>query len=409
MLADWSDGSAIVVSCPGPLRRHAAALLPVAELVLPQTLLGSESQLLAFARHHTGLARLFFAPFPEMFPGTEALQAALARAGAADPGDVIHLRFGGVRAARVLKGARNAAVLAERAGPPLLTASHHPFATGRVLPAAMQRLYGLAPDVVRPASITGAALPLTVLPPTLATLPPAPNPALSATAGNGLDLTSLANFSSHAWAAGHPGGPPARPADGAATILVPWNMDHPGSIIPELLARFAALGAAPGVMPRLILLPFNYIGQTGIIRDLIKRVTAASDPAGTLLPSLSLARARSPAAIAALTRLSTVAWVDGNDPEAWWTLARLHAYAIACVLIAPEPSADTAAAILAPDEALWVEAATRCGSLIFPARMLSLRQLPALLDASLALRPPSDPPPYRPSRPRARRQTRTPA
>ncbi len=387
MLDDWTGAPCVVLSCPGPLRRHATALQSADGLALPQVLLGSESQLLAFAAsaaasRDAGL--LLFAPFPEMFAGEAGLRLALSRtlartlvsAGAtAAPGtdaDVVHLRFGGVRSARVLKGARNAAVLAECRGAPLLTASHHPFASGLVLPAAMQRAYRLTPQAVAPVRSGGAALPILDLPEGLAAAAlPHGTPGTA-----GLEIACLDGFQSDAWAAGHGRDAGACPADGTPSVLVAWNMDHPGSILPELLTRLARLATPRTALPRMILLPFNYIGQTGIIRDLIARVREAAGHGPSMLRQMFLARVRSQDGAAALRRLSRVAWVDGNDPEHWWTLGRLAANDIAPLLIGGEqPGTPHVRA----DEELRVEAETRYGALIFLARLPSPRQLPALL------------------------------
>ena len=68
LLRAWSDAPAFLLSCPGPLRRHHAALHPISQLTLPQCLLGGEAQLHAFAAGATELrSRMFFAPLPEMF------------------------------------------------------------------------------------------------------------------------------------------------------------------------------------------------------------------------------------------------------------------------------------------------------------------------------------------------------
>ena len=72
----WDDAPAFLLSCPGPLRHHHAAVQPIAQLSLPQCLLGSEAQLLAFAAAQPDLApRLFFVPLPEMFASPASLDA----------------------------------------------------------------------------------------------------------------------------------------------------------------------------------------------------------------------------------------------------------------------------------------------------------------------------------------------
>ncbi len=397
MLGDWQDAPCVVLSCPGPLRRHSASVQKVGSDTLPQMLLGSESQLLAFAARagrQGGGARLVFTPFPEMFADAGRLTTALDQAGLPAGDGMVHLRFGGVRSARVLKGVRNAAVLAECVGAPLLTASHHPFASGLVLPAAMQRVYRLSRDVVRAAAVGAGALPGVNLPAGLVRAMPAKS---AEGGGRGLEVIGLEGFQSEAWAAGLVRGLAGVP-DGAPTVLVPWNMDHPGSIVPELLARFARLCRVGDRLPRLVLLPFNYIGQTGIIRELIAQLRAASEPEGTLLPRLFLARVRSLAGVAALRRLSRTAWVDGNDPEHWWTLGRLAACGINSVLIGAGAGGNAemtgrGEAFAVADEALRVEAETRCGMLIFQARVPARRSLAHLLavTADRQARFPADP------------------
>ncbi len=398
MLGDWADAPLVVMSCPGPLRRHTAALQPAAGMALPQVLLGSESQLLAFAASAAASGaggRLMFAPFPEMFAGVASLGRALASAGGPGDSDHVHLRFGGVRSARVLKGVRNAAVLAECQGAPLLTASHHPFASGLVLPASMQRAYRLTSEAVSPARTGGGSLTVLDLPQDLvsADLP------CGTVDTVGLEAVCLDGFQSDAWAAGHVRDAESCPPDDTPSVLVPWNMDHPGSILPELLTRLASLAMPGAAPPRLILLPFNYIGQTGIIRDVIARIEEAAGTAG--LRRMFLARVRSQESAAALRRLSRVAWVDGNDPEHWWTIGRLAANGITALVIG---DGHASALRLAADEALRVEAETRCGALIFQARLPSLRRLPELLRLTEEHHKLTPPDPMQAPRPARRRR-----
>jgi hypothetical protein len=142
----WDDAPAFLLSCPGPLRRHIASVQPISQLALPQCLLGSEAQLLAFTAAQPDLAdRMFFVPLPEMFSGPASMRA-LDLACGLDPAHrvaaprLVHLRFGGTRSARVLKDARNALVLAENHRAPPITASRHPFATGLTVPATIRRV-----------------------------------------------------------------------------------------------------------------------------------------------------------------------------------------------------------------------------------------------------------------------------
>jgi hypothetical protein len=397
-LDGWGDAPAIILSCPGPWRRHDAAIVRLTQARLPQVLLGSESQLLAFAAAAAGMqGRLFHAPVPEIFAGAASLDAACRAAGMGDTGGggFVHLRFGGARAARVIKGARNAAVIAEAASAPPLTASHHPFAAGTILPETVQQVFSYGQEMVRPVGILGRQIPASALPATClaADLPDVARHGAAVKGGvHGLDIVALGEFQADAWAAGPLRSPAGearlRQAGKAApdAVLVPWNLDHPGSIIPALLERLILLRDGQNDQPQIVLLPFNYVGPTGIIRTLAVRLRdAAADP-GSTLANIFLVRVTQMGGIAGLRKLSRVAWVDGNDPEAWWTLQRLAAVDVRAILIDPGRVAAPGVARLAAEEPLWVQADTRCGALTFAAQMPSPRQLPGLLAMTAAMR-----------------------
>jgi hypothetical protein len=395
VLRDWQDAPALVLSCPGPLRRHPASLLPLAKLALPQVFLGGESQLLAFAAAAPALAgRLFFAPLPEMFSDAASLAAAWGTLGRAalPPEKIAHLRFGSVREARILKPARNAAVVAEAETAPPLTASHHPFASGRVLPAATERIFSYGANGSRPSPIGGGALPATELPAGCITadLPTAP-PKKAGRKGTptGLDLVKLANYSAGEWAAGHVSAPAgaAMPAEEAAmlarkTVLLPWNMAHFGSIVPELLRRLASLRRPDAAIPTIVIMPFNYLGLTGIIRTLIASLRDAAEQPEHLMNEMFMARITHLRGLATLKDLSRTAWIDGNDPEHWWTKARFSAAGFDTVLIDPNPDAPVTDTNFPADDPIRVEADTRFGPLSFDASLPSLRALPGLLEMS---------------------------
>jgi hypothetical protein len=217
-LRAWEDAPAFLLSCPGPLRRHHDAVQPMSQLRLPQCLLGSEAQMLAFVAAVPELAgRMFFVPLPEMFSSAQSADAlaqacGLEPAGLAGP-RLVHLRFGGTRSARVLKDARNGLILAENHQVPPITASRHPFARGLTVPASMRRIFAVDAAIAVPQAMGGADLPVTVLEGTdedsfiaadLAAAGPAPRRtgARKGQPADGLDLMSLAEFRSNAWAAG---------------------------------------------------------------------------------------------------------------------------------------------------------------------------------------------------------------
>ena len=277
---------------------------------------------------------------------------------------VVHLRFGSVRTARVLKGAGNAAVMAEGQSQAPLATSGHPFASGRVLPAAMQRVFAFAAGVPPLRRPDGTALPVTLLPDRCEATDLAKAKPSRGKAAEGLDVASFAGFDSAAWAAGAVGG--SLPADGVPAVLLPWNLDHPGSIVPELLMRLARLQNPRRPQARTLVMPFNYLGQTGLIRGLIKQVLeAAEDDAA--LGNFAVVRLTRLAALPRLLALSRRAWVEAGDPEHGWTMARLAAAGIT-----PVPLSDG-------EDRLWVETDTRYGALAFHTTAPSLRELGALL------------------------------
>ena len=386
----WDDAPAFLLSCPGPLRRQHASVQPISQLALPQCLLGSEAQLLAFIAAQPGLAgRMFFVPLPEMFSGTASLDALGAACGLA-PGQpqiaprLVHLRFGGTRSARVLKEARNALVLAENHRTPPITASRHPFASGLTVPAMMRRVLALDPHIAVPASVGGGPLPVTLLEGDyLAADLRHPGPPDD----DALDVVSLAEFRSNVWAAGTVRAVSAdlqaarldAKRDGAPFVLVPWNLDHPGSAVPALVARTLRLQHRDRPAVRLVIMPFNYPGQTGLIRRLIRQLRQTIEGGAAALPHLFLGRLTRPEGLPALRRLARVAWVDGNDPEHDWTMRRLAAAGFAPVLLAADNEARPGTIQIAADDALTIEAETRFGLLHFHAMLPSLRALRTLL------------------------------
>lgn len=392
VLRAWQDASSVVLSCPGPMRRHPSALMPVSALALPQVLLGGESQLLAFAAAMPDLAgRLFFAALPEMFAGPIAWNAAWEAVGKSglDRSKVVHLRFGSVRDARILKAARNAAVVAECRSAPQLNASHHPFASGEVLPAAMRRVFVYGPDCLRPRDVAGSELPATRLPASCIAADLAGNKTEEGKTRRpeapGLEIVSLADFRSFQWASGRMRPKPheAQTAGQTGTdpvhVLVPWNLAHFGSIVPELLARLLRLRQPGAPIPHMVVMPFNYLGQTGMIRRLIAQLRDAAPDPDVMARETYLARLNALSGLKALTGLTRLAWVDGNDPEHWWTMARLKACGIEPILIDADPSARPDKARLVADEMMRVDADTRYGALSFEARLPSLRALAGLL------------------------------
>ncbi len=347
-------------------------MLPISQMKLPQCLLGSEAQLAAFAAALPAgaAARCLFAPLPEIFADPRSLAQVWNGCGIAAPrlSEVVHLRFGSVRTARILKGARNAAVVAEAMRERPLATSGHPFASGLHLPAAMERIFAYAPLDLPPVRVDGAPLPVDILPPACLAADLAPSrrkPGRAKTSAPALDMVSFADFDSGAWAAGPV--PGLLPARDVPLVLLPWNLDHPGSIVPEFLSRLARLQSPSAPRVRVLVLPFNYLGQTGIIRRLIKRVAEAAGD-GAALAHVGIGRLTGLSGLPLLQSLSRIVWVEAGDPEHDWTMARLAA------------AGFSPRALAGGEELVWVESETRYGTLAYHTSVPSLREIAALLD-----------------------------
>src|ERR1700760_2201050 len=131
-LHGWANAPLFVLSCPGPLRRHPAVLQRLSAEAFTQCLLGYEAQLLGFAASVPELARrTLFCAAPEILdqPAShEALWRFAGRAPAPMRRGVPRL-LARSRSVRVIRGARNAAVIAEDHRAPARAASLHPFAS----------------------------------------------------------------------------------------------------------------------------------------------------------------------------------------------------------------------------------------------------------------------------------------
>lgn len=337
-------------------------------------------------------ARMFFAPMPEMFDSPESLFGAWRAVGqpAHRAGQIVHLRFGGARAARVLKNARNGVVMADDERRAIFGKTRHPFADGRTLPAAVNRVFVYERDKGRGEIIRfgGLPAPVTMLPDAALTA----DLALPATADDAFEAVALGAYQPGPWTAGPPAGISRLAKDaGMRTLLLPWNLADPVSCVPDLLLRLYALRNASVPRFRAILLPFNYPGPLGLIRAILRRVKNDAPNAAHVLEDALIARLRGKRGLAALQRLNPVAWVDGHDPEANYTARRLTAANIPVLLIGPDAAeaASTrkrpAPATLACDARIWVETPSLFGTLAVDTPMLSANAISAGIDQSVQL------------------------
>jgi hypothetical protein len=107
-------------------------------------------------------------------------------------------------------------------------------------------------------------------------------------------------------------------------VLLPWNLANPASCVPDLAEKYLrVLGDASG---QAVLLPFNAAGPVAApVTAFVERL-ARQNPAAP--KTLLIARVTGMGAANLLRRLGATSWLDGLDPEAAWTQARLDACGI---------------------------------------------------------------------------------
>ena len=399
----WSDAPVIVLSCPGPASRYPAAIVPLAQLAPTQSLLGWEAQLLGFAAAAPAelRARMVFAPMPEIFDTPHSLLSALRSAGLAVSGDhlakLVHVRFGGVRLARLLKGTRNCLVLAENDQRQLIGQTRNLFADGRTVPAAFDHIfvYEERPPAQIPRHPGGTRPDASVLEETCYGADLAPEGLAREGLAQeeddtcqGFEAVPLNQHKPDRWVKGPPAGLAALPKKpGLTTLLLPWNLADPVSAVPDIMMRVCRLRDPQKPAFRVILLPFNYPGKLALIRTLMRRIKDETVPAMRVPEDVLIARVHGVGGIAALRALNPVAWIDGNDPEHRFTFRRLHRAQIASFVISasknvggdwggdPPPRIDCA-------DQVFVESASSFGTLAVNAAMPTPRAIGAGLQRS---------------------------
>lgn len=400
--ASWSGGL-VVASAPAEISAYAAALVPMAACRLTQRLFGYEAQLSAFAAAlRDGGCSPFFTPAPELFSTTESYRhlAYLAGVEGRLPG-VIHVRFGMASHVRLLKNAENLVVLAERHVCRPVRPTLHPFGAGDWLPAGVSRVLmydGLQSGASR---LGGESVPIDLLSPDYITVDieqalegaRAAEPDTLAERGrHGLRLASLAEYDPLTWG--------DQPSDGGASrdwrgvlagaaqqagfIMVPWNLGHPASIIPDLvlkLCRSAGLRADCAV----VLFPYNAT-PFGLrpLSDLLLRLRDRLAGATLPLRRVFIGRLHSLDAVSRLPALFRLAWLEAGDPEWRWNRARLAALGIRAAVIGGAEEGPDLAFSAGSDETLEITVSDQFGDRLYVVPTLSVRGLAALAARSAA-------------------------
>ncbi len=327
-MADTADRRTIYLSAPGLWQGAKLAALPYENHEPAQTLFGADGQMAAFAAMlRRDQIPGVVVPFPEMFSSGRSHALGLCC-----PDKVqnhTHVRFGPAVEARLLKGCRNLLVSAET-GPQDRMPGPHPLIDGHV-PAAFQHVFCYETDQPAPSSRQGS-IPHSVLPPGFAHADLAASdrcglmrmfatldrfgPAATMIAAETTSYDSGTKFR-HGLRSDQRGG------DRLSTIMLPWNVNASGSLVPDLLStlcRFFRTGIA-GLT--ICLCPYNEYRTIEAIFE------HQSFP-------VIVARIRHATAVD-VHQAFDLAWIDRNDPDWRWTMRRLSRMGIRSILMGSAP------------------------------------------------------------------------
>jgi hypothetical protein len=382
-----SDASAIVASAPLATEPYGAAIVSALQYDVDQVLFGFEAQLRAFAhalrRHHRQLA---LAPLPELFASPRSLAAIAADGRGTAP--IVHLRFGPMHHARVLKGVRNIMVCADAPRHLPADGAVHPFGGGRRLPAPFATVFryagrqDAAADLVLADAFLDADIASEALAPADGV---APIPSYAAIAG--LHIRSFAEVLRD------PERTPPRPADALdwraalageggtrARLMLPWNLANPASLVPDLVRKLSRRASDRESGWRLVVFPFNATPVSGgMIAELAAATREQVGRQTDVLRGLFVARLRDLRDAHRLRTLFPLAWLEEDDAESVWTGRRLARLGIRVGLLgAPSPDIAHDLAV-ATDEPLRLTVSDSFGDRTYVRRSLSARQIAALL------------------------------
>ncbi len=176
-------------------------------------------------------------------------------------------------------------------------------------------------------------------------------------------------------------------------IMVPWNLAHPASIIPDLVEKLAHSGGLAATIGRLVLFPYNETTDSaGQITAVIENARQLLHAAPADLRHLFIARLASHRAAATLASLFEIAWLEADAPDRLWTERRLMALGLPTALLATAPEGEAEATpphhvpprfVAAADEVRLINADDQFGGRLFSVGTLSARALAALLHQTL--------------------------
>ena len=373
------DAGNIYISAAFDPRDCVAAAFRPEELVPFQPLLGIDAQIARFLSDFPDrAASITCVAAPEIYSRHASDRQSALKLSDSRPN--VHVRFGTLRDFRLLRGARNIAFLA---GGDDVLADHgkHPFASGTIAPHALDGAIVLD-DKRRPLlRLNGGNLAVLNLP--IGSFDPAPSalPQDTDAAASRMCIQTASSFDKNAWRRTQLEFPETdlalfqdRMARGTA-VLLPWNLSHPGSIVPHILEHAQFLYENSRLPIDLWVLPYNDspVGMASFIEHM-QRWQHTPELAEA---PIFFVRPRTRQAGAYLARQCARAWIDPTDPEWKPTIRQVHALGLPFNLLAPPPDAPRGVEL--DDFDAPVEVTSRnYGHLTWRTRSLSSRNLAAL-------------------------------
>lgn len=362
-LGQVAEARHLFLSSPCDLGAYDSAVVRMSKHKPYQCLFGYDAQLRIFGKEASRAGfDISFLPAPELFY-SDISRRYLTKGRsnlAAFPHEPVHLRFGMVRTARVLKRAHNIHVLAADNLQVPTNFGKHPFAgDGRQLPASVSSILAYGP-VLNPPNARGGGTPLriTLLPPAfwLADLPGEADHSdqerYGATQPGSLKIQSFREFSEDDWVKTGPDPLSIRTLDFRRwlidrqesardcgdklrrLVVVPWNLSHASSIVPHVLLHLCRRRETADATCQVAVMPYN-ITPAGLNRFVkhIKDCQSILASRPSLASQMFVARFVSLADIWSAIDLFGPAWLDGSDPEWRWNLKRLTALGLPSLLI----------------------------------------------------------------------------
>ncbi|AWN41746.1 hypothetical protein [Methylobacterium durans] len=345
----------LVFSVPNELGRYGGAALGLHAFRPDQIMFGGDAQLSVFAG---ALERAkivsAFLPHPEIFSHATSFEhiAHVLRAGTSDIlHKLTHVRFGPAADVRVLKFARNFYVQAGHTRRDEVRVSGNLFATGRVLPASVQKvlryergqekLFCLGPEIP-----PVGELPTEFMVDDINHWPSGKrvdrNDLRSAaqmclTEGK-LELQSFSEFASNiSFTTGSEGSPLSEPPNFVqgrrqdktsieASIAIPYNLADAASLVPDLLRTYVKYLGPSEAGLNITVFPFNGAHRSADWTRFVREIATLAERRGDQIcrSQLWIAKVKGPVPRSALAVMFPVAIVDDGDPERGWTEVRLR-------------------------------------------------------------------------------------